>query len=329
MKSLKEVISSYVKLHAPNNKGWHPCVHKGCDHGKKGPRAAFKFHSDDGVEFNCFNCSIHTGFSPTENNTFSNKFKKILLDFNIPEDEWKSIELKAFIKLKEAKEKEARKVKHIEPKELLLPSSFISLKDIPLKNKWAQVAYAYLESRKIDADAYTFFLSMKKTDKWFKRLIIPFYKDKKLIYYTGRDLTGKARKKYENPLVERDNVIFNFDLLLDYEETPLYIVEGVIDALSIPNCIAIIGNKLTEGQIEWINRSNRQKIFIPDKVKGLQSAYSAIDLGWSISTPEIADCNDINDAVVEFGRLYVIKSIRDNIRDGEMAKIAAGLYCES
>lgn len=330
MKSLEEVIRRYVKLNNPNSRGWCTCVHTGCDHGRKGPRAAFNFSSDGGIGFNCFNCGVKIKFIPSEQNHFSHKLKKIFNDFGIPENEWKPFELNLLLSEKGQKVEE-EKIKNITPKDILIPDGFIALKHLPLTNKWADVAYAYLESRSIDADDNLFMLSTKKGNKWAKRLIISMFKDhgKHLMFYTGRDLTGNAKKKYENPMVDRSNVIFNFDEIFKFTENPLYVVEGVMDALSIPDCVALLGNEMSEGQIEWLNKSKREKIYIPDRIKGLKAAEKALDLGWSISTPRIGECNDINDAVVQYGKLYVLSQLVVSVARGDLAKIRAGLYCES
>lgn len=329
MKKLEEIIRRYVKLGRSSNKGWHSCVHQGCDHGRKGKRAAFLFLPNGGVKFNCFNCQVKTGFDESIQKVFPKKLIKVFNDFGIPESEWKPLQVEFFVKAPKEMIEESKRIKKIEPRHIELPKYFYFLKYARNSDKWAEVAVEYLKERKIDPDSYRFMLSEKKTDKWYKRLIIPFYKDKKLIFYTGRDLTGKAKKKYENPMMERNNVMFNFDIIFGYNENPIYVVEGVMDALSIPDCVAILSNELTEEQIEWLNKTRREKIYIPDKIKGRAAANKAIELGWSISTPKIGNCNDINDAIVEFGQLYVLKSLKENTRSGDLAKISVGLYCDS
>lgn len=329
MKKLEDIIRRYVKLHRPNSGGWFPCVHTGCDHGRKGPRAAFCFPSDGSVVFNCYNCNTKIKFDPNEHRIFYWKFKKLFNDFGIPKNEWKSFEFEMFVDKKQ-QHIEEKKIKSIIPKNISIPDGFVALKHMPLTDIWARIAYAYLKSRSIDADNNLFFLSKKK-DKWAKRLIIPMFKDKGkyLMFYTGRDLTDKAKKKYENPMVDRNNVIFNFDFLFEFTDKPIFIVEGVMDALSIPDCVALLGNEITSGQIEWLNKSRREKVYIPDKIKGLKAAEKAIDLGWKIATPNIGECNDVNDAVVEYGILYVLSQLKVSISNGDLGKIRAGLYCEN
>jgi hypothetical protein len=86
---------------------------------------------------------------------------------------------------------------------------------------------------------------------------------------------------------------------------------------------------MTPEQIEWINKSPRQKIVIPDrKGDGHLLAKQAITLNWSVATPDIGDCKDINEAVIHYGKLYVIKAITTQIHNEFAAEALTMLYCE-
>lgn len=328
MTTIRELIELNVRLDRPNTRGWYPCVHQGCDHGRKGNRAAFLFPDDDSAIFKCYNCGTITGYAPARDRLVNQKMRKVLSDFFIPDDEIRNIELQHFAENKEEYETQEKERIKIEPDEIEVPDYFYFLDDAKPEDKWAQVAKAILESRAIDPDSYPFMLSSKVYDKWHKRIIIPVYKQGKLIYYSGRDMTDRAKKKYENPDVEKFKVLFGFKEIFEYTDKPIYIVEGVMDALPLPNMVALMGNEISEAQIEWLNKTHRQKIYVPDRWgNGKPPALKAISLGWSISTPEIGDVKDLNDAVVKYGKLYVIKTLGENIHSGEIARIMLGLYC--
>lgn len=332
--TLEQVVRQYVPLPPrPNGRGFFPVLCRVCnDHGKKGKRAGFKFEGS-AVGYNCFNCGHTAVFDPTEHTSMPSKMAAVLEAFNIPEVDWRPV-LFGALKNKDGSVKEARPTfKDIEPDEVKFPPSFYRLTD-DATDEWAQWAIEYLtEDRGIDWKSHPFYLVRKTTEpdntKWYGRLIIPVYKDDKLIFWQGRDLTGLLQKKYMSPDFPREKVMSGFDRIQEYSDTPLYIMEGWFDAYWL-NGVAIFGNKMTPEQIKWLNRTNRPKVIIPDRMgDGQILAEQALELGWSVSTPEIGECKDINDAVKKYGHLYTVKTVKDNIRSGLDASVRVSLWCES
>jgi len=333
-KSLEEVVRSHINLGRKNAKGWEECLHLGCDHGRKGNRAAFLFENNQ-TAFHCFNCGAKIVYDPDTHESMPRKMEEILSDFNIPEEEWQGV-LLGSLAARHAGIKggsEGKQRVSIEPKELKVPSEFYLIDDASDDDKWAIIAKDYLETeRAIDPSSYPFMLS-KASDKphmkkWRGRVIYPIVKGQKVVYWQGRDLTGKAVKKFESPSEPKDRVIYGFDRLFDQTSVPLYIVEGFFDAHVIDG-IALLGNEITPAQIKWLNKSQRRKVYIPDRFgDGKRIAEHALTLGWSISTPEIGNCKDINEAVHKYGRMYVMKSIADNTAIGFDAETRLGVYCK-
>lgn len=328
--SLQDIIRQYVFLHPVNSRGWHPCVHQGCDHGKKGPRAAFIFDGDV-VGFHCFNCPTKARFDPNDDANLSEDFKKILRDFNIPDEAWQSVVFDSFVKNydKSSRLKDKKTTKYTDPNEPLtiemLPT-FYRLSDAADGDKWAIIAKDYLEyERGIDWNSYDFYLSEKTNDKtydkWHKRLIIPMYKNNNLIFYQGRRLVETLKKKYESPSTESNKVLGGFDNLFTHTPAPLIVVEGWFDAFVVDGA-AVIGNTISKEQIAWLNKSKRPKIYVPDKTGlGYIAAKTALSQGWKISVPDTSNCKDVSDAVKRFGKLYAIKSIIDNACSGFEAEL--------
>ena len=333
--TLEDIIRQYVHLPpVPAGTGWYPVLHTTCDHGKKGPRAGFRF--DQGtVAFHCFNCPLKAVFDPAEHDEMPENMIRVLNDFNIPEEQWQQVLFNS-LKLKDAgklKRHHSEQIKVAEPPELPLPKTFYSLKDAPSDDKWAEIARDYLTyKRAVDPDSYPFMLSKPTNDpvlkKWFGRVIIPIYKDNKLIFYTGRDLTEKQKKKYESPAVSRTNVLFGFDKLFHHYDHPLYIVEGWFDAYAIDG-IGVMGNEISKEKAAWINKSPRKKVYVPDRFgSGSQAARQALEYGWYISTPEIGSCKDLSDAVKQYGKLYVLKTLAEHTSTDFEARVKLGLFCE-
>jgi DNA primase len=267
------------------------------------------------------------------------KMVQVLNDFGVPESEWKQALLTNLqLRFSEGGASSAKIVHRtdIEPAIIPLPDYFYFLKHASPNDKWAKIARYYLEDRAVDPESYPFMLAEHtgdpKQDVWFGRVIIPIYKESNLIFYIGRDLTEKKAKKYLSPSYSKEKIIYGFDRLFQNLEEPLYIVEGWFDA-HVVNGIAILGNEISEAQEIWLNKSPRQKVYIPDRSgNGKNAALRALDLGWSIATPAkeswASDVKDINDAVKRYGLMYVLRSLAETTATGFAARANLELYCK-
>lgn len=340
--SLETIIKRYIKLPSHSSgTGWYPVLCKVCnDSGRKGSRAGFKFDAVK-VAYHCFNCGHSTVFDPETHKNMPEKMVQVLTDFNVPEDEWKAVLLTNLTKRdKDGNTKiqnRSSPTQSVEPAVIPLPPHFYLLSSASPNDQWAQLACAYLDTeRGVDPKSYNFMLSHPngdpEVDKWSKRVIIPIFKENQLIFYVGRDLTGKLTQKYLSPSYSKEKVLYGFEELFRQTEEPLYIVEGWFDAFAI-NGVAILGNEISEAHATWLNRSQRRKVYIPDRLgDGWVAAERALELGWDVSTPEIGDCKDISAAVLKYGRMYVVKSIADKTISKatigmDLVKTILGFYC--
>ena len=338
--TLEQIIRRHIALpNTPSGTGWFPVLCKVCnDGGRKGPRAGFKFE-DNKTCYHCFNCGMATVYDPETQRKMPNKMVQVLRDFSIPEDEWQGVLITSLKNHTGDVQPTVSvpPVRDVEPASIPLPSHFYPLAEASPNDKWADIAKDYLEEvRGIDPNSYPFMLAHKtgvaKLDRWFKRIIIPIFKDNNLIFYFGRDLTGKNSKKYLSPSFSKEKILYGFDRLFGHRDEPLYIVEGWFDAFSI-NGVAILGNELSDTQITWLNKSHRNKVYIPDRFgNGRQTAEHALELGWSIATPGIntwsADIKDMNDAVKRYGKVFVMKSIAETTATGFTAKVNLEMFCK-
>lgn len=324
--TLEEIIYQYILTRdTSSNQKWHNVLCKLCgDHGRKGKRAGFHFENHT-VVYHCFNCGCVAKFDPAEHGKIPKTMLAVLRSFNVPDDVYKRLQLSMFGK--SSSEYTYPTVTLVEPPVIPLPSKFCYLKDTD--SKWADVAREYLEhERGIDYNNYPFMIC-SQLEEWSKRLIIPIYKDEKLIYYQGRDLTySDASQRYLSPPIEKNKVLYGFDRLLGDNKTPLFITEGFFDAFLIDG-VALLGKEISPFQRIWLDYSQREKIYIPDKQNsGKKAAFQALGCGWAISTPDIGNCKDINESYKKYGKLYIIKSIMEHKCKGLKAKTSLNQYCK-
>jgi DNA primase len=93
------------------------------------------------------------------------------------------------------------------------------------------------------------------------------------------------------------------------------VCEGPFDAMSIDG-VAVLGNEVSDVQADIIDALGREVIVVADADKsGSKLVDAAIKYGWSVAFPvwqEDSDCKDISDAVVKYGKLFVLKTIIDS-----------------
>jgi hypothetical protein len=337
--TLQEVIRQHISLpNRPNGRGFYSVLCKVCnDHGKKGKRAGFKFE-DKAVGYNCFNCGHGAGYDPEKHESMPRDMVTVLEAFGIPEVDWQVVLFDALAS-REAGETAVKSSTfvNLEPDELTFPPFFYPLTDDPADD-FAQYAIEYLTSRNVDWKCQPFYLVGKMdhpdNERWYGRLIIPVYKGKKLIFWQGRDLTDLHIKKYLSPNVPKENVLFGYDQIDRYTDEPLYILEGWFDAYHLDG-VAVFGSKMTPNQVKILSRSTRPKVVIPDRFgDGQLLAIQALELGWSVSTPQIEPCKDVDAAVSKYGKLYTQMTIVQHTHHADFdddhfqARAALGVYCE-
>lgn len=330
--TLESVIRTYVPLDAPNSRGFHPVLCKVCgDHGRKGKRAGFKFDQDT-VGYNCFNCGHTAKYCSSTDADYSVNMKEVLNAFEVPAEEQGRVLLSGLtqgVHTDHHHRPDSTQLA-IEPDELQLRPDFYQVRE-GTDDEWSNAAIEYLTDRGVDWKKHTWYC-VRKTNRpdckaWMGRLIIPMYKDGKLVFWTGRDLTDLHSRKYLSCPFPRNKVLTHFSNLRGSRDDPLYIVEGWFDAEAVDG-VGVQGSKMTPEQIAWINTSPRPKVVVPDRFgDGYLLANQAIQLGWSISCPDIGDCKDVSAAVIKYGKLYVQHSLLENTASGVAAKVNVRVYC--
>jgi hypothetical protein len=237
----------------------------------------------------------------------------LLLEIGVSDHAVKELQFEA-MKLKDADIEVTKKYDSvIDFKTKMLPKNSQVLADIikqPNPPSDALFVYKYLMDRELDFYK-NFYWSSDPYMKMNRRAIIPFYANKKLVGYTSRLIEDiKDVPKYYSDV--QPGYIFNFDHL-QRDRKYVIITEGVLDAIAI-NAVSSLGNKLTQGQIDLINSTQKVVIVCPDRDKsGSNLIDVALENNWMVSFPEwennIKDCAD---AVKHYGRLYTLKSVIDS-----------------
>ena len=109
-------------------------------------------------------------------------------------------------------------------------------------------------------------------EDYFGRIIIPFKRRGRLIYYVGRDFLGTQYLRYKNPKesvvgIGKSQLLYNEDALFQYDDVWLF--EGWSDALTVgQNATASLGWKLSPTQIHKLRGGNyKNLIYVPDAGK--------------------------------------------------------------
>lgn len=163
-------------------------------------------------------------------------------------------------------------------------------------------AFCYLRNiRHIDPYSFPFYWTNKVGFK--NRIIIPFYKDGKVVGYTARAIND-AKPKFISE--QQPGYVFNLDKQTHDNEFVI-VCEGPFDAISIDGC-ALLGAEIKDSQNWLLKQLGKEIILVPDRDhEGPRCVEQALEFGWSVSMPDWpAGVKDVNDAVVKLGRLATL-----------------------
>lgn len=329
-------VQDFVKSILPAKKkttpsGWTSfnapcCVHNGESADTRG-RGGLTANADGSVSYHCFNCNFKASYQPGRHLTF--KFRKLLRWLGADDNDVKRLVIEA-IRIRELVNPDEVKVEQeekIEFKVRTLPEhalSFQQFLSFHLLDNFQNVpplldsAVDYVTSRKIDREKYDFYWTDSTEHSLHQRVIIPMYWEGKIIGYTSRAFVDGVKPKYYSNY--EPNMVFNLNNQLP-DAKFVIVCEGPFDAMSIDG-VAVLSNDCSETQADIIESLGREVIVVPDADKaGAQLVKRAIEYGWTVSFPVWQEtCKDINEAVVKYGKLFVLKSILD-ARESSRLKI--------
>jgi hypothetical protein len=310
------IISDFIKGILPTKKkttpsGWTSfnapcCPHNGESADTRG-RGGLTANPDGSVSFHCFNCNFKASYQPGRHLTF--KFRKLLKwlgadDTDIKRLVIEAIRVRELVALEEVKA-EAEEEK-IDFKARDLPDDAENLVALD----YVHPALEYCVARKIDIAKYQFYATRQAQYNLHKRIIIPFVWQGRTIGYTARAIEETVKPKYHSNY--EPNFVFNINN--QHADSKFVIVcEGPFDAMSIDG-VAVLNNECNETQADIIESLGKEVIVVADRDRaGAKMINNAIEYGWTVSYPVwLETCKDINEAVVKYGKLFVLKTILDS-----------------
>ena len=279
------------------------CQHNGATADKRG-RGGLKA-TEQGWSYHCFNCSYTASFVLGRQLTF--KARRLLGWMGVPEGEiemqnLESLRHRSIHGIIEDRQRVFNTLSGIEFDEPddFPPYSEVVTPEFPLY-------WDYIRRRGVPED-FPIMTSIKTDGVHWTRpyVLIPFTYNNKVIGWTARFLDNKI-PKYINH--SQPGYVFGTDL--QHPDWNYAIVtEGIFDALSIGG-LAVMHSTISDAQARFIRSLGKQVVVVPDQDQaGLELVDRAVELGWSVSIPDWpAHIKDVNDAVVELGRLETLLTI--------------------
>jgi len=301
------------------------CVHNGETPDTRG-RAGITVNTNGGVSYHCFNCGYKTGYQPGRHLTL--KFRKLLRWLGADESEIRRLVIEA-VRIRDIVAPEEIKIaadEVIDFPERTLPEGVVSFNQLRTFLALTDDDYIipqiltekinYVGGRFIDLNKYEFYISEQVEHSLHQRVIMPCYWQDKIVGWTARSVVEGVKPKYYSDIPT--GYVFNVNHQRP-ESKFVIVCEGPFDAMSVDG-VAVLGNECSEPQAEIIDGLAREVIVVPDRDRaGAKLINNAIEYGWSVSFPVWQEtCKDINEAMVKYGRLFVIKSILDAKETGKL-----------
>jgi len=291
------------------------CVHNGETADTRG-RGGVKTNAGQ-ISFHCFNCGYKASFIPGRHLSF--KFRKLLAWLGADDLTVRRLVIDA-VRLRElVAPEELAKVpeEEIQYEARSLPEGAVSFDewttylamqgdDYVVPDRVTRGVH-YVNNRQIDINKYKFFLTDNEAYNLHRRIIVPYYYKNEIVGYTARTWEPDVKPKYWSS--HPADFVFNLD---NQKSDSKFVVvcEGPFDAMSIDG-VSVSGAEISDTQVDQIDRLQREVIVVPDTDRaGRKLVDRAIEAGWTVSFPVWQEtCKDINDAVVKYGKLFVLKSI--------------------
>ena len=323
-RSIWEMIQNKIPF-ADNGKGWFSGKCQLC--GDYKVRAGFKL-TDGVITYNCWNCATATKYVEYSNE-MSKKFRSVLVSFGFSPSEIDAAVASAFFSKKETEEitlESLSKTDSVitETPEIKLP--FGSKRIVEGVNGAAPLL-TYLKNRKLDYHKYPFYFTTE-LDYLKDRIIIPFYRNGKVIYWQARRIDGDKKKRYVNANTTADAVMFNMDALSLHSNIPLFITEGAMDAISFNGVALMHGGSVNMHKTHFLKQSKRRLIFVIDKNDvGKKTALFALENDWEITFAPNGS-SDINDSIIKYGKMWTAMELMKQIpKDKNHAMLQIKLNC--
>ena len=293
---VKKSSSGWQSFNAPC------CVHNGETQDKRGRGGIIL--NGEAISYNCFNCGYKTGWQPGR--PLSRKLRQFMDWLGTPESDIKRLVLTA-IQLKETAIEQ-----NLIPEEIEFT---FEKKDFPEQSSPLasdnKLILEYLHKRGLDENDYPYYWTPITETKFDRRVIIPFFWQDEIVGYTAR-LAVRGNPKYFTSTPA--GYVFNMDRQTE-DRKFVIVTEGPFDAIAIEG-VAILGSDIGDAQVDLIESLNRQIIMVPDNDSaGNKLITQALKYNWDVSFPTWYDtCKDINEAELNYGKVFTLKNILDNVQ---------------
>jgi len=289
------------------------CSHRGESQDSRGRGGIITNHTG-AISYSCFNCNYTANYTPGRHLNY--KFRKLLSWLGADDNTVKRLVIEA-LRIKELVEPEtveaAREEIAFKPRPL--PAEAQTFQALETFHKLADNSdtpphhepVLYMAQRAIDLNKYQCYWTPEQQYNLHRRVIIPFTWRNEIIGYTARAFDTKVKPKYHSSY--EPNYVFNTDRQLPNAKF-VVVCEGPMDAMSIDG-VAVLSNECSEQQADIIDSLGREVIVVPDYDRaGMRLVDNAQEYGWSVSFPIwFGTFKDINEAVIKYGKLFVLKSI--------------------
>ena len=161
-----------------------------------------------------------------------------------------------------------------------------------------------------------------------KRIILPFYRNGELIGVTGRAIDDSQLRYLTMRFLDDTPLIYNYDKV-DKTKT-IYVTEGPIDSLFLPNSIAVAGSDFKK-----IDEDIKKTAILiydnePRNTQILKKLDEVIDLGYSVCLwfdKRVKNYKDINEMILNgLSKEEVLEIINKNTYTGLQAKLKLKEY---
>jgi hypothetical protein len=295
-----DVVSFLPAKRKSTSSGWisfnAPCCEHNNENRDRRQRGGLKPSPDGSWSYHCFNCGYTCSFVLGRNLTF--KARKLLQWLNVPAEEIERINLESL------KQKSMLGLLNERQQKNLVGLIFEN-RDLPADTQQlTNTAQEYLRNRCIPLD-YPFLSKIKPRPG----IVIPFTHDNQVVGHTTRFLDDRTPKYIQDI---QPGYVFGTDLQRELWQYVI-VVEGVFDALAI-NGLAVLHAEINDAQARLVRSLGREVIVVPDQDEaGMKLVDRAVELGWAVSIPNWpAGCKDVNDAVIQLGRLGCLLTILEN-----------------
>lgn len=299
--------------------GFYTCYCPVC--GKTSRKTGGFYFDDESIIYNCFRASCNASTVYEYGQYIPKRFRSLMetIGVSVPIELYKLSKDKINQQTEENDYFEPNYFNDVYQKLIENYPNFLTLDQYIEKfgyDRSIENIFNYLQKRRVD-DQYQKFWIDTNDRNW---IIVPFWFYRKFI---GFQKVHLYQKRFDIETFGNKSVFYLPSGIIPQEPV---IVEGIFDALTVPNGVAILSNNMNKKQAYHLK--NKSPILLPDKGNGDRILKIGYQYGWRISVPGWVD-KDANDAVQSLGKIAVTQMIRDGIRtDYERAQLELKLWEE-